>query len=608
MDRVRRRMRRDGDGEADVRRKTFLFVLLAALVAATAGLWISHTVLGHERYEQTWIPAALVVLTVWLWCERRLSQAYLVSVVAVGALLIMYMDAQGAATKTRWWPFFVIVLDALLVIDAPRGLTKAVVASAVLWLCVVEIEYATRAMRLFDLPSSRSYAARKEPWCSCAEPPCAQGAVTIDTLINITGYLVVFILDFYLTRGFADAVTAEKEKVAAAVRAAEAIAGCLAGFDLATARASLAAAEGDLPAELNASLRRLLANLASYRPFLPQSMVAGNGGESGSGSEGASGSSHGGSHSQRSSWSSSPSASTGRGRRNSERSSGTEHSAASTASSSAHAPLSRSAQRSFRGVESLKRKVVAVVQLTLGGADLEDSEAFRETHTAFLALVLSAATANRGIVDEFTGSSAQATFNAARAAVGPAGKAMGMLRSLRGAATAVACSGAAALGAASVGVLGTQSLRRPVVLGQAPEAAVRLAEYAEAAKVGFVCNANLFKEMQVQQAMRVVMDRVHFEDRGGGREVAVIYEILLRPGSVQEAAPDEWMYELQRSGAEEYEEFNEAGRRQLLGEPQSGSAKAWERAAAAGQAGRRWSFGPRWEAASAEGKDGVDGA
>eukprot|EP01063_Lacrimia_lanifica_P011285 TRINITY_DN180_c0_g1_i1.p1 TRINITY_DN180_c0_g1~~TRINITY_DN180_c0_g1_i1.p1 ORF type:complete len:853 (+),score=130.06 TRINITY_DN180_c0_g1_i1:51-2609(+) len=204
----------------------------------------------------------------WVVLTRVLSERFfIIALIIVGALLAWW-DLLGVAhNANRNWALVVCVIDVTLVLELPRYMPSAVVIGTVLWLMVVEAEFYTRAMGLFDIPESRPYAERRA-WNDCEKPPCTTGAPEV--LISFLGKASVLLLDFYLTRSFADQVLSEKNSMAASVTAAEHVAGLLADFDL------LAAAEylntQQLPAELKGHFLALLQNLESYRPYLPSEL------------------------------------------------------------------------------------------------------------------------------------------------------------------------------------------------------------------------------------------------------------------------------------------------------------------------------------------------
>ncbi|KAJ9457802.1 Adenylate cyclase [Diplonema papillatum] len=213
---------------------------------------------------------ALVVGTIFVF--RRFPYWMMVFVTLVYSATIIVTDLDAATRGTdRWWPLFVLILDLLLVSRA-RRLAIAVVYIVVLWLVVITAEQAWR-FGLFDLPGLRSYSSRIEVYEEeyvCEKPPCATGLKNINSL---TTQLAIFILDFVLTRYFCDQMMSERAQMETAVHAANDIASALAAFDLPRAQESLnAASSRNMPIELTEALEKLLENLSTYRPYLPDAI------------------------------------------------------------------------------------------------------------------------------------------------------------------------------------------------------------------------------------------------------------------------------------------------------------------------------------------------
>eukprot|EP01063_Lacrimia_lanifica_P023631 TRINITY_DN3125_c0_g1_i13.p1 TRINITY_DN3125_c0_g1~~TRINITY_DN3125_c0_g1_i13.p1 ORF type:complete len:787 (+),score=252.61 TRINITY_DN3125_c0_g1_i13:53-2413(+) len=261
MEYIRQHMRRDGDTEKDVQKKAVWVVFMAVCCVVSfvpAPIYNSALPFG----------AAFSAIALWPWVQGEVTEPYLRVATAVFCVTVCYYDALGqAAGRGQWWPLFVLLIDILLVVEAPRYLTKCVVGVVLLWLILMQIEFATRALGILDLPDMASYEARREQ-CNCDKPPCSDNYGVGAVAISLTAAFLIFLVDFFLTRGFADQAHAEKSKMAAAVRAAEDMARSLAGFDLDAAAAYLEE-HPELPGELTQPFEALLANLRSYRPYLP---------------------------------------------------------------------------------------------------------------------------------------------------------------------------------------------------------------------------------------------------------------------------------------------------------------------------------------------------
>ncbi|KAJ9443990.1 Adenylate cyclase [Diplonema papillatum] len=215
------------------------------------------------------LSGAFIIL--WL---RRLPSS-LTSIIVIGQCVSIAIADWGSAALNvdRWWPTFVVVLDLLLV-SREGKMAEILVYFVVIWLAVMSVEQSFR-FGLLDAPMLPSYENRIGRTCvpdgaACEYPPCAQRTRLTTTLPL---QLLVFVLDFWMTRGFAKQVMSEKGRLEASVQAANDVASALAAFDLPRARKSLdTAAAGNLPRAFADALAQLLENLTTYRPYLPDAL------------------------------------------------------------------------------------------------------------------------------------------------------------------------------------------------------------------------------------------------------------------------------------------------------------------------------------------------
>eukprot|EP01062_Namystynia_karyoxenos_P072671 TRINITY_DN6901_c0_g1_i1.p1 TRINITY_DN6901_c0_g1~~TRINITY_DN6901_c0_g1_i1.p1 ORF type:complete len:656 (+),score=120.41 TRINITY_DN6901_c0_g1_i1:67-1968(+) len=185
-----------------------------------------------------------------------------------GILLIDWYNA--AAGYGRLWPWVVLLMDLYLAVGVPRSVQWPVLHCTAVWLVVDAVEQGSR-LGVYDIGFLMEGAS--EHWhtlANCADPPCAIGAWS--TPGSIVVRLMILYFDFFFTRGFAEGLQDEKAKAIAAVVVADQVTAALARFDLDAAGGALDTAGAQLSEGLEFSLRRLLANLASYRPYLPQSV------------------------------------------------------------------------------------------------------------------------------------------------------------------------------------------------------------------------------------------------------------------------------------------------------------------------------------------------
>eukprot|EP01063_Lacrimia_lanifica_P017137 TRINITY_DN2386_c0_g10_i1.p1 TRINITY_DN2386_c0_g10~~TRINITY_DN2386_c0_g10_i1.p1 ORF type:complete len:867 (+),score=249.44 TRINITY_DN2386_c0_g10_i1:70-2601(+) len=257
-----------GDTEEAVMQKVVLFLctVFSALSNVSVALTFQN---AFPKVVCGSVGAVMGASLVALYRRKTYSISYLS--VQLGFTLVsiagmdLYLAAQGGV---RMWPMFVLVVDMLLVIDAPQGQLHGVVAFTLTYLLCLEVERATRALQLFDIPGMVPYEDRE--WTGCARPPCPHGRADIASLAWGSQALV-FGVDLLLTRGFARKMRAERAEVAAATEATEHIASSLASFDLGAVEKFLEEDEQarNLSTALCSAFFTLLGNLRSYKVFLP---------------------------------------------------------------------------------------------------------------------------------------------------------------------------------------------------------------------------------------------------------------------------------------------------------------------------------------------------
>eukprot|EP01062_Namystynia_karyoxenos_P046173 TRINITY_DN3448_c0_g2_i1.p1 TRINITY_DN3448_c0_g2~~TRINITY_DN3448_c0_g2_i1.p1 ORF type:complete len:768 (+),score=143.87 TRINITY_DN3448_c0_g2_i1:93-2396(+) len=188
------------------------------------------------------------------------------------ALILADWANFSAFGTIRVWPMVILLMDILLLVGGRRWVQGVVLHSTAGWLFIVAVEESFR-LRLLDIDGwtdSAEVEAQNRDRVDCADLPCALGPVAAGSAVVF--FLLCLYLDFYATRGFAEGQRLERDRVMLMVRIAERVSACLVEFDLQAAEAVLSssAAKG-LTEELGGSFRDLLANLARYRPYLPQS-------------------------------------------------------------------------------------------------------------------------------------------------------------------------------------------------------------------------------------------------------------------------------------------------------------------------------------------------
>eukprot|EP01063_Lacrimia_lanifica_P000613 TRINITY_DN10319_c2_g1_i1.p1 TRINITY_DN10319_c2_g1~~TRINITY_DN10319_c2_g1_i1.p1 ORF type:complete len:900 (+),score=283.43 TRINITY_DN10319_c2_g1_i1:179-2878(+) len=206
-----------------------------------------------------------LVFTAVALARRKVTRRMMHTIIVVDGVFIIAFDLLYISNYQRGYPLFVLMLDVLLAVSADT-FSKVVVAAVTGWLVVSELEKHYR-FGLLDLPGMVPYDARRE-MCDCEKPPCGTEN-PMRVARDLAAPCLVFLLDYVLTRRFANDLMAEKERMHATVVTAERIATHLASFDLTAAGRVLDQDGEGLPAALLEALSKLLANLGTYRPYLP---------------------------------------------------------------------------------------------------------------------------------------------------------------------------------------------------------------------------------------------------------------------------------------------------------------------------------------------------
>ena len=215
--------------------------------------------------------AVLSVTAVTIACvTKTVSDRFLFIVMCCLALVIIVLDLHMVSELApRMWPIFVLLLDFLLVVEVSGNYDIILVSIAVSWILITGAEMHGR-FGLFDMPGLTSAKYRSEIE-DCSSPPCSRPIFGVIATSAVQS--VIFLMDYYFTRGFASQVLAEKSKIQASIVVAEEVSHCLGAFNLEAAEEKLGKGMKNLPPELGTALNVILSNLKMYRPYLPQSCL-----------------------------------------------------------------------------------------------------------------------------------------------------------------------------------------------------------------------------------------------------------------------------------------------------------------------------------------------
>eukprot|EP00756_Hemistasia_phaeocysticola_P033668 Hpha_TRINITY_DN16476_c5_g1::TRINITY_DN16476_c5_g1_i1::g.160556::m.160556 len=179
----------------------------------------------------------------------------------------MDLENKTMSGSFRSWSFIILVLDASLVFHRSR-IQFFIIPGTLLYLLLIEVESVSR-IGLFDM-GYWGTSAEESSSCNCASPPCAQKVMGGCVVFGCV--CLIFLVDFYLTRGFASSLRFQLRSIESSVLVSEDVAAALANYDVDTADTAIAKGE-NLPPKLKASYGRLLCNLRSYRAYLPHSCL-----------------------------------------------------------------------------------------------------------------------------------------------------------------------------------------------------------------------------------------------------------------------------------------------------------------------------------------------
>ena len=216
--------------------------------------------------------AATFFAFVTILCKSRLSTPVIVGTAYAVAISLFLVDISVRTMNDSFWVTFVIVLDALLLLQVSELYSTGLVCFVVFWVVLMGLE-GTYRFGLFDLPGlppqegEHGRRAYYRELTECEELPCAVG-----NLGRLGVPVAVFVIDFIATRGFARGLLKEQASMQRTINAVQEIASLLAGYDVEQVAELLKVYEGDLPEGMTEALRGLEENLRKYRPYLPAAL------------------------------------------------------------------------------------------------------------------------------------------------------------------------------------------------------------------------------------------------------------------------------------------------------------------------------------------------
>ena len=201
-----------------------------------------------------------------VFCRYPLRVGVVTFLAYIVAVLMVVGDVTARANAGNTWPMLVVVVDYLLVMQVPERYSVGLVCTTVVYLVVMGVEESIR-FGVLDVPYLLPQEERRlfmNELSSCTNLPCAR-----DRSHFVLVALLVFIVDFIATRGFAREVLREKERMVCTMNTVQEIASLLAGYDVEKVAELLDVHEGDLPEGMTEALKALEKNLRMYKAYLP---------------------------------------------------------------------------------------------------------------------------------------------------------------------------------------------------------------------------------------------------------------------------------------------------------------------------------------------------
>ena len=268
----------DGTLSAKERRPRQLFLVLMSLIAVSlAGNLMYFAPSMHHAVVQNAASGIMAIgasfCVVWILLKFPLSTGLVVSILYTGAACLFLLDLSGRSFFRPTWPLLVLVIDFLLVMRVNERYTVALVVAVIMWLVLMIFEESFR-FGLLDAPGlipQEGKNGRREFYLqltSCDALPCATDFSVGSLFVTI----LVFVLDFIATRGFAREVLAEQAAMERTIAAVQEIASLLAGYDVEGVARMLSSDATCLPEEMHNMLWQMEQNLRRYRPYLPAAL------------------------------------------------------------------------------------------------------------------------------------------------------------------------------------------------------------------------------------------------------------------------------------------------------------------------------------------------
>ena len=534
-------------GPLEVRQRRIFFYTACGLGsltwAGTSSLGVTDTVSLVGNLLIT-LGCCLAVATIL--CKRPVTTRLVVAFVSLLSTATFLHDVALRTVGLQMWFPLILMVDLFLVMQTPQIYTRVLVVMTVIWTLICSVEDSFR-FGLYDMPGLIPQEERAKDFrtkVDCDAYPCRVSFPPNSLFIG----LCVFVIDFLVTRKFAEDLIKEQASMGRTISVVQEIATLLGGYDVERVAGLLEAHEGTLPREMSDALRRLEQNLRMYKAYLPQTCLPFDDNDTGLRC---------------------PS------RFSSDSLSGTISASGSTCTSHG---VDTTASTLFRTLESARPLGLSTVSATLMTLVLDTplmaegcGDRFSDLFTSVMMKTLSAVEKHRGMVDVFVGHRVHCSFNASRLLASHVVSALGavsmLVRDLSNAASSL--HAAVATGKMYRGDMGCAVMRRFSMVGALVCDVHSLECAGRLLKCAVMCNRTCFVDAEQTHPLRLLPFKVELD---ADSEAQLVAELLVEDGNCEVAAPQEWMYELGAKG--KWEDYNTAVRGFLMGNVSSSDLAA----------------------------------
>ena len=511
-------------------------------------------VMRRKQYSVQLVPlllnsaACLLLLAAPLVVAARipLTNRLIAVFMYLSSIAILVGDLHARTLGGTRWPLMMLLIDFMLVMQAPSKFTMGLVGLTIVWLCVMAGEEVFR-FGLFDMPGlmpQEGEYGRKEYYrklTDCAgEIPCQARFPPGNFILS----LAVFIIDFFATRGFARDVLKEQASMAQTISTVQEIASLLAGYDVEKVAELLAAHGTDLPEGMLLALSTLEANLRVYKAYLPQTCLQQD----------------------------PKSPKDGVRVRDRSESIVCSESSSSTVSRTSSLGMMKSTRAQALGLSTVNGTLLTLnIKNTMRILE-EDSTRYSQLFTSVLVRILGATDSQQGMVDVFIGDRIHCSFNTSKRCASHATCALSTAAALVRSAvkdTMARFNIGIATGKVLRGDMGCEMMRRFSMIGTLVRDVNGMERAGRILGCDVLCNRLCFSDGELEHQLRLIPRKVEVD---AGCDEEVVAELVVKEGNIDISIADEWMYMI--GGKKDWDAYNSSVRAYFKGEASAADVAA----------------------------------